>query len=495
MLVLHSVLLAPSLVPLPRRRPRRVAPPKPVESFHQQLKGCWKWIVKRTTPLRVSAPSEATAEARLLLQAPATISDSHRLSISTSPTLKLKKKALRSLGLGRPPRRTAVNCDGVRTIPFAQQPGIQCGSSTLVGSVSDEDLLTSPPLSPLSSRTSLASPPPSPIFDCDSLFAAESSIVIRSSSYAEKVSTLEDYLKHVFEDTLPSNSDFCNATRVNGMSFIEAEERYELQYDARRLEVQDPRRRRAVMARLRGGDRHPMPWIDSNEQRLQRFEDRLERHMGDFLAYHGATPSSAPFRFRQGPARPPPQVISRPAVRTASRLSTVVSLDINDGIDNEVNQSLSFVDLSSLRICLDLPPPPAPTGNERAVYERYGGSICEEFPLRSLLVESLRTSHGDGFFRALQQEHYREWVERNEGKHATNTVGLPPMIEEDDDEGEEDDLHLLAATALCSLRNGVPRACVYQQSTTSDSTAVASTWADLADEDEDAYFSAPPSFA
>ncbi|GAA5912178.1 hypothetical protein JCM6882_003076 [Rhodosporidiobolus microsporus] len=481
MLTLHP-LLAPSLVPIPRPR-RRSAPRAPTKSMNDQLLSCWKWLLGRP----VSSVIHST-EYPLQPAAPDLVSQVAPEPNTSLPTSSGRKKGdSRSVGLGLPITLTIKATH--RRVAFAGlEPSfdeVQSPSFDSSCSSDDEDLLATPPTSPSTPSTAPSSPSSS--LNATAAPFVPAKPIERSLSFEDKLTTLEGYLASAAQSGYLPTSTSISTARAHGLAFIETEERYELNYDARRWTVQTSERAKAMQHIVRGGEDALNGWVDSDDLRRERFRWRLDRHLDDYLQHGAATPATHPSRFRQGPPRPRAQTLWSPDVSSASRLSTVTLPTTDDDLLPSTSPSPSLVDLPSLRAQLCLPPPlPLHERRERAVFIRCTGAFNEEFPLRSVLVEMHYAAHGrdDGSFFGRLAEEKDKTRGRKRRVHFCDQIAEE---EEDDDEVVVEDADPLgfAAVAFPPFSFSAP-------STTATTTA---TWADLDDEDEDAYFSAPPSFA
>ncbi|GAA5860354.1 hypothetical protein JCM8547_003472 [Rhodosporidiobolus lusitaniae] len=163
----------------------------------------------------------------------------------------------------------------------------------------DEDLFSSPP-SPTSS-VDPPSPPSSPASSTCSLFSADEPALspARSSAYPVKLDILDSLLD------LPATKRLSSTTRDLAYSrcleLIELEEAYELRFDATST--------------------FPLSRAETSA-RLSRYHARLSREFDYHTQHLGATPSTHPSLFRQGPVRPKEQIVVKSRVAHAAAEST-----------------------------------------------------------------------------------------------------------------------------------------------------------------------------
>ncbi|GAA5941289.1 hypothetical protein JCM10213_007476 [Rhodosporidiobolus nylandii] len=245
--------------------------------------------------------------------------------------------------------------------------------------IADENLLASPPLSPSSSCFSLSSRPPSLTFDLEPSYIPP----VRSSAYAHKVGLLNGALAIHFPHLQFSQSDR-EAAREHGLRFIEAEERYELEYERRRKQAKGKPETRAV--------------------RRQRWSDRIVGYIREY-AKEKAEENAAAARRRAGilPSPALPRLLQY-TIKRDSFLASSLSTSYVDSRSSTTPYSalppvdeVSLLDLPSLRSQLSRPPPPRMRDTykrrRRAVYNELKGAE-QPFLLRWQQLAALERLQG-----------------------------------------------------------------------------------------------------
>ncbi|GAA5860356.1 hypothetical protein JCM8547_003473 [Rhodosporidiobolus lusitaniae] len=259
----------------------------------------------------------------------------------------------------------------------------------------DEDFLSSPPLSPtFSDSSSIPSPPPSPLFERDVSLTAineededeeKRPVVetVRSSAYPVKVSILNDWLVEPSSSVSLPSLVALEAARQHGLTYIASEERYEIRYDAWRGKAQ-------------GAD---------EDERKRHWEVRISRCMEDYIRLLDVSPENRPSLFRKGPP-PPPTAIQfvfktdllalSDSFRPTSRPSLYASSADSPSPD------LTFVDLSLVRRTLDLPLP-------RQQPPRRAYSVREQGLDEDHLYQSVLTSEAHKVEQQQNLEMFAAW--------------------------------------------------------------------------------------